>query len=620
MLGRSFESVLSECLDAMRHGATLDDCLARYPRHARRLAPQLALAQKVSRTPLVAARPEAEARAWRAVQARAAELRSGKARPRAVRISSAGFGWLKPVAITAVFAGMFAGAGGGVLYAAQDASPDSSLYAVKLAGEDMRLWFVFDDAREAEILLDQSKQRMTEINETVRDGKPVPENAMAAMHNRNERATEIITGLPVEPNTTVLRERLLTQAEEQERRLLAIWPQVRPEDQTTYARTVAHLHNTQLGAGVAVADIQLRPEALSGGILTISGLAELGDDGIWRIGGFEVRIDGRTFGRDNVRAGSAASVLAAKSSNGQLTALTADVANVILPTAVVSGAVERITDEGITVSGQFIPFSSSTVPLGQLKIGERVQVQVHSSGGGIYAGSISQFAPSQNDDQTFWYEGTLEGDVSRSTNHWSVGGMTFQITPSTTLDARAGGFANGVRVQIEATNDSGTLRARRVTVLSSQAGAQTVNVLGTFQGYDEDDEAWKIAGISVQPPENADPNNDPPTGSLVMAEASQTSGGLVASRIEVVQEPDGPQLIQLEGTILAIDISRWTLEIGQVRVASTARVRGGSPEAGKRVILWVTQGQDSLNATYARILDESPVVTPAPAVTDAPAP
>ena len=60
MFGRGFESILSECLEAMLHGATVDDCLARYPRQAKKLAPQLAMAAQVSRTPLVAARPEAQ--------------------------------------------------------------------------------------------------------------------------------------------------------------------------------------------------------------------------------------------------------------------------------------------------------------------------------------------------------------------------------------------------------------------------------------------------------------------------------------------------------------------------------------------------------------------------------
>lgn len=620
MFGRNFETILAECLDAMHHGATVDDCLARYPKQARRLAPQLSMAERVSRTPMAVARPEAEALAWRALQKRAHELRTGTARPKTVRAAGNGLPWLKPVAATALVFGLFFTVSSGLLYAAQDAPPDSSLYAVKLAGEDLRVMLIFDDTRKAEVLLDQSSQRMSEINETVREGKPVPENALSAMNSRNQKAADIVVDLPPEAEHTVLRERLLSQAEEQEQRLLAIWPQVQTDDRDTYTETVANLHNTQLGGGVSVADVSLRPEALSGGILTISGLAELGDDGIWRIGGFEVRIDERTFGKDNVRAGSGASILAAKSSNGQLQALTADLQDLVVPTAVVSGAVEQITEDGITVAGKFIPFSKITVPLDQLRVGEKVQVQVHGANGEFFAGSISQFAAAQTDDETFWFEGTLEGDVSRSTSQWSVGGLLFETTANPSFDTRAGPAVNGARVQIEATSKDGTLQARRVTVLASQATADSVNVLGTFGGYDGEEEVWKISGLAVAPPATATPDDDPPTGSLVLVETVRQGSDLVAMNIEIIERPnDESGLVQLEGTIKAIDGSRWTLEIGQVRVASTAKVRGGEPDIGKRVIVWVTQSDEGLNATFARILDQSPVITPAPVTTPAPA-
>jgi hypothetical protein len=287
----------------------------------------------------------------------------------------------------------------------------------------------------------------------------------------------------------------------------------------------------------------------------------------------------------------------------------------------VSGEVEQITDEGITVSGQFIPFSDATWPLAPLKIGERVQITLHSTADGLFAGSISQYAAtSSGDDETVWFEGTVQGDVSKATSQWTVGGLVFQITASTAFDARAGSAQDGARVQIEAVNNSGSLQAGRVMVLASQAGADTATILGTFDGYNDDDEVWRISGLAVTPPASAQPENDPAIGSLVVAETRRQGSELVASNIKVVEGPDGPALFQLEGTIIQIDGSRWTLEkIGQVRVASTAQVTG-KPDLGKRVIVWVTQDRDGdFEATFARILDQSPVVTPVPAVTPTPA-
>jgi hypothetical protein len=457
---------------------------------------------------------------------------------------------------------------------------------------------------------------MEEINATIRSGMPVPDNALSAMNNRNERAADILAG---QPENTTLRARVLSQAREQEERLLTIWPQVPIDGRETYAEVVVNLHNTQLDGGAGAAQVSLRPEELSGGILTITGLAELGADGKWRIGGVEVNVDDRTLDNDQMKTGAGVSVLAARSSNGRLHALSANVQSAAVPTALVSGAVEQITDEGITVSGQFIPFSDDTLQTSPVKIGDKVQVTLSNIGNGLFAGSISQFAAtSSGDDETIWFEGTVQGDVSKATSQWKVSDVLFQITASTAFDARAGSAQDGARVQIEAVNDNGSLQARRVMVLSSQAGPDTATILGTFDGYDADEDVWKISGLAVTPPASAQADDDPAIGSLVVTETRRQGNELVASNIKVVEGPDGPALVQLEGTIIQIDGSHWTLEIGQVRVASTAQVTG-KPEVGKRVIVWGTQGREGgLEATFARILDQSPVVTPAPAVTPTP--
>jgi hypothetical protein len=611
MFRRNFESILSDCLEAMHHGATVDDCLARYPRQARKLAPQLAMAAQVSRTPMAAARPEAQAQAWRALQKRSDELRSGKARPVVTRAVSGSPAWVKPAAISAVLVVSLSAVGGGAMYAAQDAAPDSGLYRVKLAGEDIRVMFIFDDNHKANVLLDQSQQRMEEINATIREGEPVPENALSAMNDRNQRAEEI---LAKQPENTTLRARVLSQAAGQEDRLLAIWSQVPPEGRTTYAEAVANLHNMQLsGGGAQVAT--LRPEELSGGILAISGEAQLGEDGVWRIGGFEVKIDDGTLGYKDVQPGTGASVLAAKSSNGRLHALSATVDASVLPTALVSGAVEQITDKGIVVDGLLIPLSNETLQTAPLKIGDKVQVTVHNTANGLFAGSINQYAATTGgSDETVWFEGTIQGDVSKATSQWTVGGMQFQITASTAIDAWAGSAQNGARVQIEAMNSHGNLLARRVMVITSQARADSATFLGTFDGYDEDAGVWNISGIPVSPPASASPSDDPDEGSLVVVDVQRQGNDLTATSLSVIQPPDGPQLVQLEGTISEIDGSRWTLkDIGQVRVSSTAKV-SGAPALGKRVIVWGSQGRDGeLEGTFARILDQSPVTTPVPA-------
>ena len=119
------------------------------------------------------------------------------------------------------------GAGGATALASQSALPDSPLYRVKLLTEDARLWLVFDDAHEAEILMDQSDERMEEIMTTVRNGDMIPSNVLSALENRNSRAANTITDLEAQGEVdSSLVGRLLTQSETQETALLGLWNEV----------------------------------------------------------------------------------------------------------------------------------------------------------------------------------------------------------------------------------------------------------------------------------------------------------------------------------------------------------------------------------------------------------
>jgi hypothetical protein len=384
--------------------------------------------------------------------------------------------------------------------------------------------------------------------------------------------------------------------------LLALWPEVSDGARSQYTETVAHLHNTRLDGGAGNAFVSMRPEELSGGILSIAGQAQLVEEGVWQIGGVEVRIDERTLGRQAIESGGSASVLVARSSNGRLHALSlSSIQAGPISSGIVSGAVEEVTKDGINIAGQWIPFSDSTVQTISVKPGERVQVTLTNNEDGIVAGTVGTIAIAA---QTLWFEGTIEGDVSHATSLWHVGGFDFKITPSTSFDARGGLAADGARVQVEAVEVDGDLLARRVTVLSSNDGTDTVSILGTYNGFDEVEAVWRISGLAVVPPETGD---DPPEGALVIVDARRLGGELHSTGLMVIEQPGQPSLVQLQGTIGDIDGSRWTLEIGTVRVASTADV-SGRPDVGVRVFVWGERGVDgTLQATYARVLDDAPI-------------
>src|SRR5207245_9272851 len=78
MAFRRYESIVAECLEAMREGASVESCLVRYPQQMERLRPALMLAERLSKTPAAAARPQAKDQSWRKLERRLAELQSGK--------------------------------------------------------------------------------------------------------------------------------------------------------------------------------------------------------------------------------------------------------------------------------------------------------------------------------------------------------------------------------------------------------------------------------------------------------------------------------------------------------------------------------------------------------------
>ncbi len=610
---RSFHSILTDCLEAMRTGSTVEQCLERFPKHAKRLRPMLSLAEKVSRTPMAAVPAGAQERTWRTVSDRVSELRDGKRGFVMPRVGL-GFGaWVRPVAFTASFVLVFTAFGGGVAYASQDALPDSPLYPVKLAGEDVRLWFVTDDKREAEILLDQSEQRMEEILAMVGDGKQVPDNALSAMQERNERASDILLAHPEE---TTLRARVLTQAQEQEDTLITLWTAVPEDARPEYATAMAHLHNVRLDGGSGNSFVSVRPEELTGGILNISGQAlEIGD-GVWSVGGVEVRIDERTIGRNDLQAGTSASFVVARATNGRLHVLSlASFQNGPSSTgAYVSGAVDEVRSDGISVAGQFIPYDSKTLETFPVTVGSHVEISLQNTSNGVVANSVGPAGgPTRSEVQTFTFEGTIEGNVGNGITNWTIGGVSFRIPATTSFDFRGGNAASGARVQVDAINRGDQPEAIRITVLASLDTADTASIIGTFDSYDTDEGVWIISGLPIVPPETGE---DPPEGAIVSIEAHRLGSDLVVSDYTVTESPDGPALIRLQGTVSQIEGTRWTLEFGEVKVDSTSDVTG-RPDVGVRVILWCARDTDgSLAALHARVLDDMPVLTPTPVPID----
>ena len=160
MMGRGFKLILSECIDALLEGESLEQCLQRYPQHAERLEPLLRAvigAREASYT----IQPPPELKARVASQVRA-QMEARQRRARANRLSF--FDWMPQwasMSIIAVLTVIFCG--GCVFAASSESVPGDILYPVKLAFEEVQLAFTFSDTGKADLHAELASRRITEM-------------------------------------------------------------------------------------------------------------------------------------------------------------------------------------------------------------------------------------------------------------------------------------------------------------------------------------------------------------------------------------------------------------------------------------------------------------------------
>lgn len=155
MKNSEFENILEECLERLVKGETLEQCLQRYPEQAAQLEPLLQTAQAVRKASAILPRSEFKARARyefrSALQATVTKRRLPLfgLRPR----------WAMALMIIAILLV----AGGGTAAAASNSMPDSPLYPVKLATEQVRLTLTPSDMGKARLCAMLADRRVAEI-------------------------------------------------------------------------------------------------------------------------------------------------------------------------------------------------------------------------------------------------------------------------------------------------------------------------------------------------------------------------------------------------------------------------------------------------------------------------
>ncbi|MGD9394501.1 MAG: DUF5667 domain-containing protein [Dehalococcoidia bacterium] len=156
MKNQEFDNILNECLERITLGGeTLEQCLERYPEQAEELKPLLETVLAVKKASVVEPRPDFKAKARYQFRSALQEKAAPQRRPF--------FGWLPRWATALSIVLIVLLAGGGTVAAAANSMPDSILYPVKLATENVRMAFTPSQMGKARLCSDFADERVVEI-------------------------------------------------------------------------------------------------------------------------------------------------------------------------------------------------------------------------------------------------------------------------------------------------------------------------------------------------------------------------------------------------------------------------------------------------------------------------
>lgn len=178
-MSRRFDSVLDDCLTLLGEGASVEDCLARYPDHADDLRPFISLASAVKGVPTP--RPDAAAVEIHRRQMLDAVKQSAARENGHVPVA---LGWVwrlvggshpRPVLrVTLTFAAILLIVGlaaSTLLASATDSLPGQALYPLKRLGENIQLSLTLDPVARQQLRTEYRLERQREVRQVLDTGQ-----------------------------------------------------------------------------------------------------------------------------------------------------------------------------------------------------------------------------------------------------------------------------------------------------------------------------------------------------------------------------------------------------------------------------------------------------------------
>lgn len=156
MKNREFDNILNDCLERLLVGGeTIEQCLQGYPEQASELKPLLETALAARDASAIQPRPDFKARARYQFTSALKEIAPGKSRPF--------WGWFPQWATAVAAVLVLLLAAGGTVIAAEGSMPDSPLYSVKLATEQVRLTLTPSQMGKVRLCAEIADRRVAEI-------------------------------------------------------------------------------------------------------------------------------------------------------------------------------------------------------------------------------------------------------------------------------------------------------------------------------------------------------------------------------------------------------------------------------------------------------------------------
>lgn len=161
---KEFNNILDECLERLLvKGETIEQCISSYPEYAAGLEPLLHTAVATKTALDIQPRPEFKSQARYEFRLALQKVEPKRRLPF--------LGWQSRWAIAMVVVLVVLLGGGGTVAAAGNSMPDSFLYPVKLATEQVRLKLTPSDMGKAELYAELADRRVAEIVDMVNKGE-----------------------------------------------------------------------------------------------------------------------------------------------------------------------------------------------------------------------------------------------------------------------------------------------------------------------------------------------------------------------------------------------------------------------------------------------------------------